>query len=535
MKWSVGTKIGASFGLALAILLGLGVVTHRSTTMLVGTMGEVEESLRLQGELQEVVSSLHAAEAAWNSTLYLGQEHGRDRLRGHLEEAEKHLHETHAHVHDAEQRRRVEAITPAITGLLAEFRSTADAHRPGGGEATSLRLQVDDVERKVDSIHRAIAEIEMAENQTLAQRDAASRASARSASRTVVVGVLLAFILLGAAGLFLTRDIARPLRALTSTAERIADGDLTTKLTAGGRSDEVGALGVALSRMVESLRGSTHRIQEAVGVLSSSASEIVAAVTQVTSGATETAAAVSETATTVEEVKQTAQVSSQKAKQVSEGAQRSVNASQAGEQSVHETIDGMNRIREQMESIATSIVRLSEQSQAIGEIIATVNDLAEQSNLLAVNASIEAARAGEQGKGFAVVAQEVKVLAEQSKQATGQVRTILSDIQKATGAAVMAIEQGGKAVEAGVKQSTETGDSIQSLARNVVEAAQAIVQIEASSRQQLLGMDQVAVAMDNIKTASVQNVSSMNQVETAAKNLQDLGHSLRQLVQHYKV
>ncbi len=113
----------------------------------------------------------------------------------------------------------------------------------------------------------------------------------------------------------------------------------------------------------------------------------------------------------------------------------------------------MKRIQTHMDSIAASIVRLSDQSQAIGEIIASVNDLAEQSNLLAVNAAIEAAKAGEQGKGFAVVAQEVRSLAEQSKQATAQVRNILGDIQKATSAAVMATEQGSKAVEAGVKQS----------------------------------------------------------------------------------
>ena len=102
----------------------------------------------------------------------------------------------------------------------------------------------------------------------------------------------------------------------------------------------------------------------------------------------------------------------------------------------------MNHIREQMESIADSVVRLSEQGQAISEIIATVNDIAEESNLLAVNAAIEATRAGEFGKGFAVVAQEVKSLAEQSRQATAQVRTILMEVQKATSAAVMATEQG---------------------------------------------------------------------------------------------
>jgi methyl-accepting chemotaxis protein len=190
----------------------------------------------------------------------------------------------------------------------------------------------------------------------------------------------------------------------------------------------------------------------------------------------------------------------------------------------------MHRIQEQMESIAESIVQLSEQSQAIGEIIATVNDLAEQSNMLAVNAALEATRAGEQGKGFIVVAQEVKGLAEQSKQATSQVRTILGDIQRATSTAVLATEQGSKAVEAGVRQSTETGEAIRQLAESIAEAAQSATQIAVSSQQQMVGMDQVALAMENIKQASIQNVAGTRQAETAAQGLHELGLRLGLLI-----
>ncbi len=290
-----------------------------------------------------------------------------------------------------------------------------------------------------------------------------------------------------------------------------------------------------IGSLLEKLSEQLKQIQEAAGILASSTSEILAATTQVASGAAETATAVSEATTTVEEVKQTAQVASQKAKHVSETAQKSAQVSQTGKKSVDETIEGMNRIREQMEAIAESIVRLSEQSQAVGEIIATVNDLAEQSNLLAVNASIEAAKAGEQGKGFAVVAQEVKSLAEQSKQATAQVRTILGDIQKATSAAVMAAEQGSKAVEAGVRQTTETGEVIRILADSIGEAAQAATQIAASSQQQLVGMDQMASAMENIKQASTQNEAGTKQVEAAAQGLHELAQRLKQMVEQYKM
>jgi methyl-accepting chemotaxis protein len=357
--------------------------------------------------------------------------------------------------------------------------------------------------------------------------------AAESIRLFMVVG--LAALALGAAmTLVLDRMISRPLKAVAGVAARVATGDLTASVPADRRRDEVGALTQTFAQMLDNLRKMNREIREGVNVLASSASEILAATTQVAAGATETAAAVNETTSTVEEVKHTAQLSSQKAKFVLDAAQKAAQISQGGKKAVEETVAGMGRIREQMESVAASIVRLSEQSQAIGEIIATVNDLAEQSNLLAVNAAIEAAKAGEQGKGFAVVAQEVKSLAEQSKQATAQVRTILGDIQKATSAAVMATEQGSKAVEVGVKQSAEAGESIRLLADSITEAAQAATQISASAQQQQVGMDQVATAMESIKLASTQNVASTKQAEVSAKNLHDLGGKLTDLAQQYR-
>jgi methyl-accepting chemotaxis protein len=239
---------------------------------------------------------------------------------------------------------------------------------------------------------------------------------------------------------------------------------------------------------------------------------------------------VSETTSTVEEVVQTAQVSNQKAKAVSEKAQRTTQVSEIGKKATDETREGMKRIQEQMTSIGESIMRLSEQSQVIGEIIATVDDLSDQSSLLAVNAAIEAARAGEHGKGFTVVAQEVKSLAEQSKKATTRIRTILNDIQKAMGIAVMATEKGTKTVEAGFKQSIQAGETIDSLTSSVEESAQAATQIAASSQQQMVGMEQIAVAIENIKQASAENAVSVRQLESTSKELARVGQKLKDLV-----
>jgi methyl-accepting chemotaxis protein len=281
-------------------------------------------------------------------------------------------------------------------------------------------------------------------------------------------------------------------------------------------------------------RSITAQLRESFSRLSAATSEILSTSTQVGSGAAETATAVAETNTTVEQLKQASILSSQKAKGVSESAQKTSQVSQDGKRSVDETGARIRNIQEQMTSIAECILKLSEQGQLIGEIMSTVNDLAEQSNLLAVNAAIEAAKAGDQGRGFAVVAQEVRSLAVQSKQATTQVRAVLNDVQKATGAAVMATEQGTKSVDAGMKQALEAGESIRVLAAAIAEAAQAAIQIAASSQQQLAGAEQIAIAMDNIRLATEQNVTGVKQVEQAARSLSDLGVQIRAMVESRK-
>jgi methyl-accepting chemotaxis protein len=322
------------------------------------------------------------------------------------------------------------------------------------------------------------------------------------------------------------------LRAKAEVAERIASGDLTVQIATPSEHD---VLGRAFASMVENLRSINRELAEGVGVLAASTSAIMTGTSQIAAGATETATIVAQTVSTVDEMKQTVQLSSQKARHVSDTAQKAVAVSQTGRKSVEDVIEGMNLIQQQMESIAQSIVRLSEQSQAIGEIVATVKDLAEQSNLLAVNAAIEANKAGEHGRGFSVVAQEVRNLAEQSKRATTQIRSLLGDIQKGTNIAVLATEQGAKAVESGVRQSREAGEAILQLAESIGENASAANQIAVSAQQQMVGMDQLAMATANIRETTSQNMESTRQAEVAAHSLHELGIRLKQLVERYKV
>jgi len=299
--------------------------------------------------------------------------------------------------------------------------------------------------------------------------------------------------------------------------------------------DPLAILGHQLNETTASLQEMIGQIRDAARNLGESAVEILAATTQQMAGASEQSAAISQTTTTVDEVKTIADQSVARAQEVANASQRTVEISRAGQQSVQDTIGSMGEIKDQVESIAENILTLSQHTQQIRDIISTVNDLASQSNMLALNAAVEAARAGEHGKGFAVVAAEVRSLAEQSKQATGQVRTILEDIQRATNTTVMATEDGTKKADAGVQLAARARVAIEQLASVIDESAQAAMQMVAGGRQQTSGIEQIALAMQNINQATTQSLSSNRQAERAAQDLNELARSLTNTVEQYKL
>jgi methyl-accepting chemotaxis protein len=399
-------------------------------------------------------------------------------------------------------------------------------------EATQLALGIQ--KTNVDNTRALLITMTNEENTEISRM---LLASSRSIDRSMVLcGILggLAVLFLILTVIVLTRIVSRPLKDLSVLSTRIGKGDLTAEIRQVSHNDEVGSLFQAFRIMTDNMRTMVKENKESVNLLSSSSAEILAAATQVAASSVETATAVSQTTSTVEEVRQISESSSAKAKAVSDKAEKNTEIAQNGKKAVASLVENMDNIRERVESIAESVVRLSEQGQAIGEIIASVNDIADQSNLLAVNAAIEAAKAGEYGKGFGVVAQEIKGLAEQSRQATTKVRAILLDVQKGTSAAVMATEQGNKAVEIGVKQSQEAGESIRVLTDSVAEAAQTAIQIAASNQQQMAGISQVTSAMENIKQGSAQTAASTKQAEIAARNLNELAQKIKQLMEHYR-
>jgi methyl-accepting chemotaxis protein len=295
----------------------------------------------------------------------------------------------------------------------------------------------------------------------------------------------------------------------------------------------LGAIGivVGLATLLVLPRRIGKTLRQAATGISSSASELLAVASQVAASAAQTAASTNETTVTVEEVKQTATLAQEKASEASELSQKVVESSEWAENSANKNHALFERIRADMDLVTEAIARLNQEAQSGGDVITMVNDLAEQSNLLSVNASIEAAKAGEAGKGFAVVAQEVKSLAEQSKQGVAQVRAVLGEIQKASNVVVVASDQSRETVEMGRSEANEALEVISARTATANKAAEATMQISASSQQQLAGMEQISQAVASINEAGSQSAAGTRQVEQEVGHLQALALELKQLVE----
>ncbi len=573
MKLTIGTKLSAGYAAALLALLAISAVFYQSIKKMDETMDWVTHTNVVLAGVHDTQSALQDVESEQRGYMLAGKEEFMEGFGAASGRALEGVLKLKENVKDPAIYKMVERLGPIVEQRIAQSKNGIEFVKAKGREH-SKEWNFETGKLEMDKFRALINEIMSAEETLLKAREADNQKAVDAANSLIILCGVLAFVFLAGLSVLLTRNIAAPLKNLAETANKLSVGDISTNIEKAGRSDEVADLTLAFigtAQYIKGLTAATERISKgdltvdyaprsgndqlgrafalmiknnnelikeiggAVSVLASSSSQILTATSELASSAAETSTAISETTTTMEEVKQTAKMVSQKSSGISESMAVTAQAALAGKRSVDENVTVTTKMKDQVQAIAESIVKLSEQSQAIGAIITTVNELASQSNLLAVNASIEAAKAGEQGKGFAVVAQEVRSLAEQSKEATAQVKGILNDIQKAIGSAVMSTEQGAKSAETGLKQAQETGSAIGLMTDSVQLQANSLTQITASTGEQLAGIDQVAMAMEGIKKAGEQIVQGAKQSEESVRSLHQLGQNLKTLVGRYKI
>ncbi|HHF7367686.1 TPA: methyl-accepting chemotaxis protein [Legionella bozemanae] len=317
-------------------------------------------------------------------------------------------------------------------------------------------------------------------------------------------------------------------------SSKVAAGDLRERLEID-KEDVLQDLGKDLNAMTDGLASITKKITKVSNDIVTMVGTVLTAANEQAEGITSQASAINEISASLEEIDKSSKQTMAKAQTLREVAKNTYEQGKLGTESVEQSIQGIKASEEKMKLIAQTILDLSNHTQQIGDITSVVNTLAQQSKMLALNASIEASKAGEAGKGFAAVATEVRNLAEQSEQSTVQVQRILEDIRRTTEKAVTVTEEGAKTLDLGIKLIEKAGHVIQALSKMINEASISSQHIEVAIRQEAVGIEQIVESMNEINRTTSTFSSSIKEMMAFIHNLDDIAKHLKDDVNFYKV
>ncbi len=351
---------------------------------------------------------------------------------------------------------------------------------------------------------------------------------------TAMVLTIIAIAAGIAAAFFIAHRITSPITELRTAAERLAQGDLTVDVSIRS-GDEIGQLAQSVQQMIENLRSTLSEVSSATSTVSTACTEISSSAEQMAAGAHEQTSQSGEVASAVEEMTKTIVENSRNASETANTSKQAKQAAEHGAQVVEETVAGMRRIAKVVKESAETVQELGKSSNQIGEIVSVIDDIADQTNLLALNAAIEAARAGEQGRGFAVVADEVRKLAERTTKATKEIAAMITKIQADTQGAVASMEQGTRQVDEGIALADKAGTSLHEIVGISQKVTDMVTQIAAASEQQSSASEQISKNVEGISSVTGETAQATQQIARAAEDLNCLTENLKQLVGKFKL
>lgn len=334
----------------------------------------------------------------------------------------------------------------------------------------------------------------------------------------VIAAFVAVLIVLAYVQTIIGKKMMAPLFAVVASIKSACEGEIGHKVEIDAK-DEFGVLSRSYNQMLDLIIYLITQTQESSNRLAQASSEILSATEQQASGAAEQAASISQTTATMEELASTYRQIADNANQVVQMAEASLGSAESGQQAVMNTLDSMEQIKARAQSSANKILQLGERSQQIGQVLSIINNIADQTKILALNAAIEAARAGEAGKGFSVVATEIRKLALSVVDSTGEIETIMIEIQTAANDLVISTEQELKQVGSGVELAHVTGDSLDQILETIEQTTVAAKEISAATQQQKSATEQVVKAMREVASVAQQTAAGSKQVAGAAEQL----------------
>ena len=481
-NWTFGKKIAAGFAMSLILLIAIGSVAYISLSKLTSTSLWVTHTHEVLEHIAGVLSQLKDAETGQRGFVITGDEtflepyqSGSVAVLTVLKDLRKLTADNPA------QQRRIDAAEPLVAAKLAELKQTIDLRRGGNLDETTRVVKGGTGKRIMDDLRRILEEMDGEERALLQQRAQEGDAAASSAKAVIVGGTLLCLVLVVVVGFLITRSL-------------------------------------------------TVQIGSSVGQIQSSSTELQAAANQQATATKEQATAMSEISTTISELLATSRQIAESSQRVASIAGQTASAARSGDATVAAAHDSIVTIRRQVDLIVNHMLELGKKSQQIGAVLDIVAELAEQTNILAINATIEAAGANEAGKRFAVVADEIRKLADRVAGSTKEIRGLIDDVRSSVNTTIMTTEGGSKSVDAGTQLFSEVAAAFGEIAGLVSTTTEAAREIELSTKQQSTAVEQVNVAITSAAQATKETEASSGQTLQTAVELAGLSHALLRIV-----
>ncbi|HXZ11183.1 MAG TPA: methyl-accepting chemotaxis protein [Candidatus Sulfotelmatobacter sp.] len=546
MKLTVGTKLGLGFGAILVLMsistglsyIKLNVIQANQDTTLKVRVPTMEAAREAQDALD--YSGAKARQAILAGTQPERREAALKAFAGSWERVDKAMSELNQlapHFALQENRDKVARLNENLPKARAAqeaamnfaFSGAPDAVVRGGNEYVDKATPIVDMSTKslaelVDSIEKLILE-----NQASLE---AANSSMRwtmgiTTALALCVGVLVAALL--------GKKISSATGAALERAEAIAAGDLTGSDVDVTSQDEIGELTAAINKMQSSLKSVVESILSSTEHLASASEEISASATEQSAGMESQKDQTHQVATAMQEMSSTVVQISDNSTKAADAAKKASETAREGGKIVEETLSKMREIASSVGETAKKVNELGSRSDQIGQIIGVIDDIADQTNLLALNAAIEAARAGEQGRGFAVVADEVRKLAERTSKATKEIAQMIQAIQEETKSAVTAMEGGTKQVESGVEMTTQAGSSLHEIIQSAEQVGEMVTHIATAATEQSSATEEVNTNIEQIAKITAETAEGAQQSAKACHDLSNLALDLQNIVGQFKI
>ncbi len=542
MKFTLGQKIAGSFSLLFLPMLVVAAAGYWGTHKLSGAMIDM---LQTDAELQQLfsaarINALDMRRYEKNFVLDMGNQSDQDDALDKWKSTDDRYHEHIASLTKV-------AVDSEDTDALVVINGTLKVYEDGFGDLVSKIhsgkiKNLADANAGMDPYRNAVARME----DTLSVEDAehVSRMQDRKKmaqdinKRTLWIlfaSVLAGIIVGGIISVVTTRRITRPISTVVAAMHRIVQGDLSGEDLEITTDDELGDMAQSANGMQQSLR-------EMIGSVSAGAERIAAASEELSATAAEQAQGAAsqkdqthQVAASMQEMSSTVGQVAENSNKASEASRKAADTARLGGRIVEDALSKMRAIADSVGQTAQKVQELGKSSNQIGEIIGVIDDIADQTNLLALNAAIEAARAGEQGRGFAVVADEVRKLAERTSKATKEITAMIQNIQTETKSAVEAMESGTKQVALGVESTTQAGSSLHEIIKTSEQVGDMILLIATAATEQSSATEEINSSIEQIAKITEESAAGTQESAKAVGELSNLATHLHALVGKFKV